>query len=513
MATFDRDIIKNFPFTKTTTLKNEIQKLAEAEEKYYFEQNLEKEDLTGFINILRKDVKNFQTAIKNFVNTPEHHEKLQLLSENIEKKLEKFKERQMIHFDTLLEQETQLSRDLDAIIERLDSFEVPTQTFEARSTSSSSFRSSSARPNGRARGGKGLEDFPVKEESENSDNAEEEDFDEDNTPKKAQQETEKNKRSAALQALERKMKHIKDKTDLIDAEIAQNGGKNCAWDQEDQTTFLKLRTKHKNNTRKPEFTAECLNYLPFLSELEIEDHVEKYERFVELEEEKKKLMLEYKELKNEHKRLVVAQIEEEEQLKQKSAKKIKIQAEMSKEEREAIKAQIKNWKENRVEAKHAQEVPKDPKIKTEEQLVQEKMLREAAIRKLQEYKEKKEIERQRKKEKEEYQLAMRKKKMNALDSVRLREREEKSFQKKIELLTQQKFKQFEKERKKQIMIEGPGINKYGHVESKLTEETKAAQLRKREKFDPRVDEGKQANTFGGNLNHLMRAVPSWRQGV
>ena len=486
-------------------MKNELLKLVEAEEKFQFEQQLEKEELNGFIKVLRHDVANFQAATKQFINTPEYHQKLQAASENIEKQLEKFKEKQLKHFDALLEQELQLSKDLDIVVSRLHTFEVPTRTFETRADSSAtrarSVSASSKRPIRNAMDG--VEDI-VEEEAENINP---DDYDDN------QQEAARANQSSALVALEKKMKQIKHQIDVVNSEIIKNGGKLCAWEQEDHSTFLKLRTKFKNNTSSPEFVAECVNKLPYLSELEVEEHIEKYEKFVELEEQKKTLMQEYKESKNEHKKLTVAKIEEEDKLKEKTAKKVKIPAEMSQEERQTIKFRIKQWKENRPLTTIIDNRLPDPKVKTEEQKAQEKMLRDAAIRQLQEYKEKREVSRQRKKENEERQSSLQRKKMNALDSLRLKEREEKSFQKKMQLLTQQRFKQFEQERRRRVINEANGSNKYDYVEPKLTEETKVTQNRKREKFDPRFDQIKPANTFGGNLNHLIRAVPSWRQGL
>ena len=49
------------------------------------------------------------------------------------------------------------------------------------------------------------------------------------------------------------------------------------------------------------------------------------------------------------------------------------------------------------------------------------------------------------------------------------------------------------------------------VESKLLVETKAMQDKKREKFDPSKDVGRDAITMGGNLLGVqMRAQPGWR---
>ena len=64
--------------------------------------------------------------------------------------------------------------------------------------------------------------------------------------------------------------------------------------------------------------------------------------------------------------------------------------------------------------------------------------------------------------------------------------------------------------KQQNRIEDKYV-KFSHVESKLTEPTKAMEMQKRQKFDPSLDKGKYADTFGGNLlGNGRRGMPQWR---
>jgi hypothetical protein len=53
------------------------------------------------------------------------------------------------------------------------------------------------------------------------------------------------------------------------------------------------------------------------------------------------------------------------------------------------------------------------------------------------------------------------------------------------------------------------------VESKLFVETKAAVDKRREKFDPKKDNSKDAETFGGKLPVApsIRQAASWRAGI
>lgn len=65
-----------------------------------------------------------------------------------------------------------------------------------------------------------------------------------------------------------------------------------------------------------------------------------------------------------------------------------------------------------------------------------------------------------------------------------------------------------------------GVDLYkGKVESKLLVETKAIENKKREKFDPKKDNARDALTMGGRLPTMIgsvptiRAMPSWRKGI
>ena len=55
---------------------------------------------------------------------------------------------------------------------------------------------------------------------------------------------------------------------------------------------------------------------------------------------------------------------------------------------------------------------------------------------------------------------------------------------------------------------------FAYVDSKLTETTKAAQARQRDKFDPRGLPYRNADTFGGAVTRTSgKAIPVWRIGA
>jgi len=106
-----------------------------------------------------------------------------------------------------------------------------------------------------------------------------------------------------------------------------------------------------------------------------------------------------------------------------------------------------------------------------------------------------------------------KKSLDPSELERIKEKEEQILLRKKELLERKKSSEEEKRKRMEKLLETKNV-KFGHVESKLTEETKAIIGKKTEKFDPKKgDQPKIADTFGGMLGKgPSRAIPTWRQG-
>lgn len=70
----------------------------------------------------------------------------------------------------------------------------------------------------------------------------------------------------------------------------------------------------------------------------------------------------------------------------------------------------------------------------------------------------------------------------------------------------------EEKRRRMEAIKEKGLQKKKEqVGSRLTEETKAMQEKKRAKFDGKEDKGRDAMTMGGNILGVQaRAMPFWR---
>jgi len=501
IQTMDKDVFKLLTFTKTTTLKNEIQGLIEFEERKEFEQHVEAEDLYAFISSLKKELVNLKENLRNYSKNPASLSKIQEITEKLEGKMSRFKEKQMLNFDRLLEEEEALSHDIELINLKLETYEAPVEITElslipkSKPNRGTSIGKQGARQNQRqvatVREDDDMENIETVQEVRNT----------------------RIDREPTGQEL---AKVLKEKIDKINVEIEKLGNvKNLGWENEDHQMFLKIRTKHKNNIDKIAFVNDCITSLPFYGEEDIQEHIQKFKKHLELEEEKKRLTKEYKENKENEKKNMIEMIKQEEMRKEEQERARMANLIKNKEEKEKTKEKLKEWRASKI-AKLAVEEEKVKEIdvaKRKEKELAEKARKEAAQKKVQEFKEKRELEKIREKEKEEYKKSLQKRRLDKEELERLKEKEEYLMKKNFEKIALKKKKEEEKAMKMKKIMES-NTHAYAYVEPKLNEETKAAVLRKREKFDPTKDSGRIGDTFGGDLTRKFgRAVPSWRNGL
>lgn len=77
----------------------------------------------------------------------------------------------------------------------------------------------------------------------------------------------------------------------------KNGGLNCGWHPADHKDFLRIRTKHNNKTNTVAFMTELMRAVPDLDEDKIREHVQSYDLYLTLNDQKKELLAKYKEAK------------------------------------------------------------------------------------------------------------------------------------------------------------------------------------------------------------------------
>lgn len=84
----------------------------------------------------------------------------------------------------------------------------------------------------------------------------------------------------------------------IEQKIEKNGGVSCGWKKEDHQEFLALKNKHKSQFQKQQFQQEYKQHMGYFSEIELQQHIDKYTKYIELDTQRKTLLEKYNELKN-----------------------------------------------------------------------------------------------------------------------------------------------------------------------------------------------------------------------
>lgn len=500
VSSFEVDILKIFPFIQTTTMKNELIIMSTTEEKGNFDRAKEREEIFINLSFLRKDIRGFKEKIKYFDKSDQSLRKIEENTLVLEGKIGEFQAKQMKIFEDLTNDEDRMTSELDIFYTRLDSYEN-TQKFLENKKKPLKYHSSSAIPeetdsqNGELHPANPNTSFFSDKENHDAQNIDREDA------------------QAEISNLDSELQKVKKSIESLDRAIRANGGISCTWPEEEHKDFLKLRTKHKNNMNRAIFIEDCVSVFPLFDRKDIMEHIERFRTYSNLENEKKALVENYKLLKEERRRKMLSIIDEEQKMKD---LKMKQDSNMKKEEVEKqkkLKEQLKDWKRKKLSLREIETEKKiiediERKKQEERRLIEKK---EKVSQRLKEYKESKEIEKQ---QKTQIQQLQSKKSFDPAEIERIRAKEEQILLRKKQLLERKKSSEEEKRRRIEKLIESKNV-KFGYVESKLNEETKAIIAKKTEKFDPKKgDQAKIADTFGGMIGKgPSRAIPSWRQGV
>lgn len=308
---------------------------------------------------------------------------------------------------------------------------------------------------------------------------------------------------------EEEINMVKAKLEKVENDLHETIGVYCGWDRSDHADFLKIVAKCKGSLKTPAFISDIQKLVPDRSATDIEEHIEKYEAYEKIINERKQLLARYKELKKTNvKKETEDQDGEKENIEKQNkpkAPKVDYQKQKQKLEEWKKKKQEEQMKVNEKKIEAEREKEKENQKKIEREKIKKQQL-------LKEYKEKKALEEMRQKEEEIRQKEKNKKDVKPEDVVKLLEREQTTFLKRQEKLQKKKMKQFEKQEKSERVKQKFEEN-FKHVSSKLNSETTALKSKKREKFN--ADSMKRdALTFGGDvLRTQIRAIPSWRVGL
>mmetsp|Transcript_31961 Transcript_31961/g.36347 ORF Transcript_31961/g.36347 Transcript_31961/m.36347 type:complete len:595 (+) Transcript_31961:106-1890(+) len=476
-------------------LKNEMEKLEKFENTCQKNRVQEKDLLISNVGEIRKRVAEVGRLI-----TADQFEQIQveLLQENIEKTesiLKNFKIESKRMYADILEEETTLSREVELLAGRFEGWENEAKAPKPLSGNisrrpllkpGSSRVSTRGTPSKRASSVSSLRSTPNKV-PENKENLDEMD-----------RETE-----------------YRLKIKSVENQISQLGGVGCGWDNSDHSDFLKLRTMHKGRLTIA-FINACLTTIPNKLEDDIRQHFKTHEAYLHLNDEKKDLLKKYKEVKLETKSRVQSKYlmtieKQEEEAEKVERSKIGIK---TKEQQEETRQQIKKWREEQKVAKEREIQVEEEKKQQREQARKERLERERERKRQQveDFKIKKEVEQLRKKKDEQISKMQHRRAPSAHEKERIRMREEAAMLARKQKIEQKRREEIERqERNEKFKHKSQGMYKF--VGSRLEEKTTALKVKERTKHDPTVDGQRIANTFGGQILHAGRAIPSWRQGI
>ena len=309
---------------------------------------------------------------------------------------------------------------------------------------------------------------------------------------------------------------IRIKTDIINSLIEKKlGGSNQGWEPKEHEEFLKLKTSHNNRINTYEFLTSLSTVIPYIPVSELKNHIQLYEKYTKINDIKKLLLQKYKEIKRE-------QEEVEKEKKMKKLKQDKINRELQKKEmenkhkiQEERRQKVNEWKQN----KEKEFYEKSKKLMEEQKIQKQKEKEIYYINKiknqyiLNDYHKKKEEEEQKRKNMEEEEKKKRGLSINKFDIERIKEKEDALLEKKIVAKRIKSSKGLSKE----LMYQNYKMRekeKLKYIPSKYNELTTQSKNRKREKFDPKKEKGKDACTMANNvLGRTTRAIPLWRQGI
>ena len=309
---------------------------------------------------------------------------------------------------------------------------------------------------------------------------------------------------------------IRIKTDIINSIIEKKlGGNNQGWEDKEHQEFLKLKTSHNNRINTYEFLSSLSTTIPYIPASELKNHINLYEKFNKINDIKKLLLQKYKDIKKqseEEEKAKKIQKLKEEKLKRKNQKKEQENKFKLQEER---RQKVLEWKQ----IKEKELLEKQEKLEEEKKIKQQKEKEMYYINKqrnqymLDDYYKKKEEEEKKRIMKKEEERKKNEININKFDIERIKDKEEALLDKKIEAKNAKISKNVSQEIKFQN-YKMREKEKLKYVPSKLNKLTVQSKNKKREKFDPKKEQGKDAYTMANNvLGKTTRAIPSWRQGI
>ena len=493
------DLNKELRVCRTTRLKGDVIRMAKKQEDDKIGNEIYRDKILKNIGSIKNEVTKFSQKLTNFDKNDEFLSKIETYAEEIQLKITNFKQVHIPKFEDIQDQIENLEDDLDAlgghidqwisepkqnILKKLKSGSHANRLPDASGSGSRLRRGSSHTPGGNL--GNYIEELYHQ----------------------------KTKLGIKYRATVDKRSSVKTRLKEIEDRIERNGGINCGWPSDDHSEFVKISFRMKGRLDSIPFMDEIKMQLPLLSEPQIAEHVLNYKTFMNLDNQKKELMMEYKELTKEvtrlegtHRSLLVSKTQ-----KQPSKRTL----DKLKKEREAQKEKIRKWRQekevNRIVKEEQEEDLK--KFERDKQFLKRRKQLEKKRMLVNEYKQMKEIKRARDQEVQEMKNRERKY-ISVEQKRRIKQKENKLIEKRKRLMSAQREK---KNARAKRLEELKGIvpPKFGNVKSRLRNETYVSIGRQREKFAGigKIGEGRYANNMAGMLVRTTgRAMAGWKGGI
>ena len=284
---------------------------------------------------------------------------------------------------------------------------------------------------------------------------------------------------------------LKKEVQRITREIEDLGGAYLGLDETDFQEFMKVKTQHKNKLT-PAFLAAARNVLPMLDQDSIKLVFQKHETFLQLNQKKKEVVAKWKQSKQTQ---PVKEVEVEEPKKPLKRPQSAL----------ATKKKIQEWKQQKAQEELLKQQEKQELLKKQKQeLLRKQQETQRKKQVVSQYKEQKEIEKVQQEYIQKY-VERRKTELSLEDKERLKQREDKIVQQRLQRL-QQKQQENQEQLQKATLRKMKTQAQWSHLDSRLTKETAAAKHRSETKQRENT-----ANTFGGDLlRNTGRAMPAWR---
>ncbi|XP_048190178.1 coiled-coil domain-containing protein 112 isoform X1 [Perognathus longimembris pacificus] len=436
----------NHLYNQKSDFRTEHNMLEELENKLINSRKTERAKIQQQLAKIHNNVKKLQHQLQDVKPTPDFVEKLREMMEEIENAINTFKEEQRLIYEKLIKEERTTNNELSAISRKIDSWAL------GNSETEKAFREISSK-------------VPVDRVAANT---------------------------LPVEVVE------------FEKFLQQTGGRQGGWDEYDHQHFLRIRNKHKG---KPAFTREALQHLPGRTQGEVEQHEQWYQKFLALEEKKKKSIQNWKTKKQQKKEVLLKSKEKSDTVPMLAHNKPEANEKHKEDQRKRQKMAIEAWRRQKsleMSMKSASQLKEEEEEERRQQKARQRQLKLKLLLEsyTQQKKEQEEFLRLERETREKAEKAE-KRKIAVEEISRFQERDLHKLELKI-LDRQAKEDEKAEKQRRLTKLKEKVENNVSRDPSRLYKATKGWEERTKN-IGP---------TGSGPLLHIPhRAIPTWRQGI